>query len=444
MPWAYYERINIMIKFKKLLQTIVNNFKQDNFDGTLQEIEKVRGQLLEHIKTLLDENAKLKKKLNEQVNKHEIVKQKPEVSPEKEVDRSSIELGINLYKEENQLILNNMFLVQEELEKQLNENNRLRLVDQQYVSRLDRLKKSYPYILEYESISITSCDQVSEEPFIEFEINEAVLRNENQVNLKFKFLLNGSSTGIKLFSNSSEQSLSKKYTLIPNLILGDKTSYGDFLKLRTLDWDAYLFAAHLLRDFVENGWKGFVPDQIDQFFWTSCFMKFTKDFERLPAAFRFDRVELKNQQINQDYEHIWFELSNVSFGNLRLPEFEFRLSAANIQEVKKDFFSEYPKLEVPLIKNINKPFSSWFAESHDDFGEKFELRFDLRSQRFDLKVWDQLSIDDAHLIFGLILILPLVLSKLNKNTSLNHSVKDWVKLSTEMHKVLKLRLSKQS
>jgi hypothetical protein len=432
-----------MIKFKKMLQAIVNNFKQDNFDGMLQEIEKVRGQLVQHIKALLDENTKLKKKLDEQVGEHEIIKQKPEVSPEKEADRSLIEAGINLYKEENQLILNNMFLVQEELEKQLNENNRLKLVGQQYESRLDKLKKNYPYILEHESISITSCDQASEEPFIEFEIHDAVLRNDYQVNLKFKFLLNGSSTGIKIFANSSEQSLNKAYTLIPNLILGDKTSYRDFLKLRTLDWEAYQFATHLLKDFVENGWKGFVPNQIDQFFWTSCFMKFIKDFERLPAAFRFDEVQLKNQQINQDYEHLWFELSNVSFGNLRLPEFEFRLSAANIQVVKKDIFSEYPKLEVPLIKNINKPFPSWFAESHDDFGEKFELRFDLRSQRFDLKVWDRLSIDDAHLMFGLILILPLVLSRINKNTSLSHSVKDWIKLSGEMHKVLKLRLSNQ-
>jgi hypothetical protein len=127
----------------------------------------------------------------------------------------------------------------------------------------------------------------------------------------------------------------------------------------------------------------------------------------VPAVFRFDTLTLKREQVNPDYEHLWFNFQHVSIGEKRLLDFDFRVSCAN---VRPNSFGGYPKLEFPEASG-RAAISGWFDEAYDDFGAKLELRFALPGS-MDMAVWDRLSLSDQAFVRQLISQLPALLSAL--------------------------------
>lgn len=123
--------------------------------------------------------------------------------------------------------------------------------------------------------------------------------------------------------------------------------------------------------------------------------------KHIPAKLRYDKAEVIKTVTNPDYENVGFRLTNLSIGDRALPEFEFRLSCANVTRHR---FGSDPKLEFPLLKGAPQ-FESWYAESEDEFGPKLELRFAL-PDAMDLEVWNNLKSTDKNLIAGLISRLP--------------------------------------
>jgi len=124
----------------------------------------------------------------------------------------------------------------------------------------------------------------------------------------------------------------------------------------------------------------------------------------LPPVVRFDHIKLKNNQINPGYEHLWFELDNLSFGQQHWAQFEFRLACANTTTQ----FGSDPRLEFP--ENTGQaPLPSWFIESNDEHGNKLELRF-AQPEAMDISVWNQLGEADRHFIRALINALPNLLA----------------------------------
>lgn len=158
---------------------------------------------------------------------------------------------------------------------------------------------------------------------------------------------------------------------------------------------------------------------------------------RMPAVLRFDRIALKREQVNPDYEHLWLQLGNLSLGDKRWSEFEFRLSCANVRPGK---FGAYPKLEFPSEAGAVL-FDSWFAESYDDFGEKLELRFAL-PEAMDTSVWDQLSQADRDMMTRLIALLPRMLARLETlMPALARPYADWQQLAKSVQAIVARRLA---
>lgn len=120
---------------------------------------------------------------------------------------------------------------------------------------------------------------------------------------------------------------------------------------------------------------------------------------QLPRTLRFDSIVLEKNQVNEDYEHLWFEINGLKFGEDYWPKFEIRLGAANLQA---GLVTKHPKIEIPLINGKAKPFVSWFEESVDDYGPKWELRFDLEKNISDVAVWNKISNKDKLLILELL------------------------------------------
>jgi hypothetical protein len=161
--------------------------------------------------------------------------------------------------------------------------------------------------------------------------------------------------------------------------------------------------------------------------------------QQLPPTLRCDQVKLTREQVNPDYEHLWLHFENLAFNGKRWPEFEFRLSCAN---VRPKHFGMYPKLEFPQHTG-QAPFEAWFEEAYDDFGAKLELRFAL-PDAMDLAVWQRLSENDHAFIFALISRLPALFSRLqNTGTNLKRPWADWLAMAQEVQRILLLRTAAQ-
>ena len=161
--------------------------------------------------------------------------------------------------------------------------------------------------------------------------------------------------------------------------------------------------------------------------------------QQLPPTLRFDQVKLQREQVNPDYEHLWLYFENLAFNGKRWPEFEFRLSCAN---VRPKHFGMYPKLEFPQHTG-QAPFEAWFEEAYDDFGAKLELRFAL-PDAMDLAVWQRLSESDHAFIFALISRLPTLFDRLQSaGTNLKRPWADWLAMAQEVQRILLLRTAAQ-
>ena len=94
--------------------------------------------------------------------------------------------------------------------------------------------------------------------------------------------------------------------------------------------------------------------------------------------------------------------------------------------IQPNGFSQFPKFEIPLIDGKHKPFESWFAESYDDAGAKFELRFSLEKAVFDTAALAKLSELDRSLVLRLVYGMPAALQKLEQQgISIHRDWKTW-------------------
>lgn len=158
--------------------------------------------------------------------------------------------------------------------------------------------------------------------------------------------------------------------------------------------------------------------------WVKLCQQWAQAFHSLPVCWRFDSIGLHHEQVNPDYEHLWFNLANVHFGARHWPRFEFRLSASN---VRKKSFTHLPKLEFPLPPdNASKQFENWFEESEDDKGPKFELRFDTKTPAMDVSCWRALNAVDQAQCLSLLQHLPYMLDLLQAGgASIHRPWTDW-------------------
>jgi hypothetical protein len=158
--------------------------------------------------------------------------------------------------------------------------------------------------------------------------------------------------------------------------------------------------------------------------------------------FRYDQVILVDEVANPDYEALHLRFINVGFNNFQQNTFDVRVGASL---VGKQGFSQFPKIEFPLLENGEKPFNSWYEESQDDSGPKFEIRFALTNRSFDLKVWDSLSNEDKSMLTVFLIYLPNHLKRVRREIQLDkRSWDEWDQFAVETSNVFKDFLSNQS
>lgn len=342
--------------------------------------------------------------------------------------------------EERDLLLIQMHQLQQEVEEGFLDRQKLKQDNRAFQIKLDKIVQNYPNYIQFESLAITSIDGLSATPGISWKLSDCYFAGNSFSYIEFKSVMHEGKAGIQILSmaeiDSNPVSFDSNNLVYPEL--ASKSTQQQSLLLRTdsKQWFALRAAISTIELVIEKKWQNLIlPAEFDRQFWTSCFGNLIKDFRRLPPALRFDRARLKRETVNSDYEHLWLEIFGVTFENITLPKIEIRLSAANITPGK---FSRFPKIEIPLIDGKEKPFESWFQESTDDYGGKWELRFDLDNQTFDLNIWSKLSAWDRAFFYGLLGASQIALLQLSKNQiTIHRPWKEWAQFVMEANSILR-------
>ena len=247
--------------------------------------------------------------------------------------------------------------------------------------------------------------------------------------IKFAVKISENNVGLSLLDNDGVEEF-----YYPNLEKKEQLS-PEFYEFTSSKWQRHLMAVEALKNFKSA--IILTPNlalKIDRIFINTFVEKIINDYTKLPDILRVDIISLKRELRNPDYEHLSIELKNLSYQSYFFPKFEMRISSA---ELNKFEFSDFPKFEFPLLKNKTKPFDSWFPESVDNFGEKYEIRFNLKSKIIDQSAIKRLPPADQKFVASLILASPSFITYLSKsNTQIERDWGEWLLLTSNVKKLL--------
>jgi hypothetical protein len=271
--------------------------------------------------------------------------------------------------------------------------------------------------MDFEGIELLSFDAVSEIPSITWRVKDFAQAGVAFEDFYFQTVMQDGLPGLAII-DQPEHVPEVDSALVPKLLQTNTRQLDRFLGFTNTEFRQIRAAATVLAQLESLGWKNFeLPNSFDLSFWRPILKQLVSQVLSLPAVLRYDEVKLKRELINPDYEHLWLEFHGLNHGAISLRKFEVRLGAALIQT---DGFSKFPKFEIPLIDGKTKPFESWYAESHDDHGAKFELRFSIEKNAFDVAVWNQVSDADKAMLLRLIYAFPEALRRLESQGAVIH------------------------
>ena len=298
-----------------------------------------------------------------------------------------------------------------------------------YKEVLTRIKLSntkfygYPY-LEIENYDDDGVSQIL------YMVASKILNSRLECDsIKFAVKISENNVGLSLLDNDGVEEF-----YYPNLEKKEQLS-PEFYEFTSSKWQRHLMAVEALKNFKSA--IILTPNlalKIDRIFINTFVEKIINDYTKLPDILRVDIISLKRELRNPDYEHLSIELKNLSYQSYFFPKFEMRISSA---ELNKFEFSDFPKFEFPLLKNKTKPFDSWFPESVDNFGEKYEIRFNLKSKIIDQSAIKRLPPADQKFVASLILASPSFITYLSKsNTQIERDWGEWLLLTSNVKKLL--------
>ena len=336
---------------------------------------------------------------------------------------------------------NNMLIMQiDNNKKDLAEANKeiykVELEKNALVNELSRYKEAFPELDKILFFEIIDSGIATSQSYLSCHILDVNSDDLYPPNFRVEMIVREGLVGIKLDSSLDQQ------IFFPALIK-DESQRNIYVSYSSHDWDLILkllSACLYCLDAKPHFFK--IPNGFDIDYWHKVIVELDEKIQSLPSMFRFNRIELKSEYVGEAYESLSLEFFEVSFENYKCEKFDLRFAASLVEG---DNFSRFPKIEIPLVNGVQKPFDSWYPESKDEFGPKFEVRFALDNHSFDLKVWDKLSAQDKSLLTVILLYLPAYLNKLNSRVVLNaRPWATWMKFAEDTSEVFKSFLAAKS
>jgi hypothetical protein len=433
------------------LNSTASETKLNQAHSQLEQLRQDREQVVKDRQRLWEEYQKLKESRDAlQARFNEIEASKSEGHTPQE--RSELEQALHEerllihqmdyeiadHKRENALLQIQIQQAQEEL---ISYQQQIQVTQQENSAlnaRWKRLERRMPNYIDFGGLEVIQVDAIGAAPQIVWRISNFFQAGLSLPHFYFRTTSNDGLAGIGLVDDLA--SINTARVLIPESIQTSPDQVELFRSYTSTQWRQINAALSVLEQLIVNKGLGLgeAVEGFDFSFWKQSLSSLITEIRKLPQLLRFGRIKLKREIRNPDYEHLWLEFYDLEFGNQRKPKLEFRLGAAMIQP---DSFSRFPKLEFPLVDGVHKPFESWFAESYDDHGGKFELRFSLDKQAFDVQNWLKLSSDDRLLLQNLILALPSSIASLVKDQiAIGRPWAQWVDFARETAQLFRLQL----
>lgn len=330
--------------------------------------------------------------------------------------RDRFKLRIKDMSSEKDLLLMQLHQIKEDSALYFAENERLQQINKALSAKQSRLIERMPNYVDFGGLSIISADASSDIPQVVWKVTDFSKANVVLSEFYFSTTMQDGLSGIALL-DSSNQPIDQNTLFIPGIITKSAPQVEIFRNFSALEWQQIYGAITVLEQLIISKTPNTVVnlngvENFDLSFWRNSFQNLIVDIRKLPPVMRYNQIKLKREVQNPDYEHLWIEFYGVEFGDYQIPKLELRIGASLIEA---NGFSKYPKFELPLIDGKHKPFESWFAESRDDYGSKFELRFSLEKQVFDIGTWQKLAEADRRVLQALLFSLPAALTKLANN-----------------------------
>ena len=433
------------------LENMVSKTKLDQVSSLLAQTQEDREEVVRDRQRLWEEYQKLaasRDTLQARFNEIEATKDEGHTPQERsELEQAlyderllihQMDYEIADHKRENALLHIQIQQAQEEL---ISYQQRIQTIQQENSAlnaRWGRLERRMPNYTDFGGLEVVQVDAIGITPQIVWRISDFFQAGLSLPHFYFRTTSHDGLAGIGLVDDLA--TVNAAPVLIPENIQTSPDEIELFRSYTSTQWRQMNAALSVLEQLVVNKGLGLgeAVEGFDFSFWKQSLASLITEIRRLPQLLRFERVKLKREIRNPDYEHLWLEFYGLEFGNYRKPKLEFRLGAAMIQPGS---FSRFPKLEFPLVDGIHKPFESWFAESYDDHGGKFELRFSLDKQAFDVQNWLKLNSDDRLLLQSLILALPSSIASLVKDqVAIGRPWAQWSDFARETAQLFRLQL----
>ena len=344
-------------------------------------------------------------------------------------------------QQENELLLLQLHQVQEELEHYFLQHQAAQQQLQQSEKRWQHMLQRSPDYCDYEALDVLPVEDESNSSI--WQIKNLTIAGRQLPQLTFKLILEQGIAGFVFTKQADNKGpfirwpanvkTEKELVLIPvgkdELV---RQRIESLLELSVSDWDLLKALCGFIEETLKQPQSVTLPRALDLDALVIGLNTLKNLFENFPALLRYDQLSIKREQINPDYEHLWLHITQLAYGNKRWPEFEFRLSCAN---VRPNHFGAHPKLEFPEITSQNV-LDSWFIEAYDDFGAKLELRFAMPAA-MDFEVWQRFSEVDKNFLVALIARLPNMLTDLQSaGVKIKRSWQDWIDMSQAMLTIL--------
>jgi hypothetical protein len=351
-----------------------------------------------------------------------------------EEELNQVHLQKNAMTSENEAILMQLHQTQEELEKYFFEHKRAEQSLEAVRKRWDRLLQREPGYFDFEAMQVNLIDdqdplQISRWFFSDLSIGKVHLSAleltiQCAPNKPLKLTIKGGSDSELAdlgywYPSSAPNSEEFKLSSV-NISQTSALASADFESLCTIP--AFLMSILEAPEYFQ------IPNEVNPQGLIQNLEKLDDLLSKAKKELRMEGVSLRNEQTNPDYEHLWLEVEDLFYDGKTIEKFDFRISCANVRPNK---FGTHPKLEIPA-QTDTAIFKSWFEESVDDFGPKYELRFALPDS-MDLQVLQKLSIPDQQFIEALLNKLPALLDRLEaRRTHFNRNIDDWRALGSSM------------
>lgn len=420
-------------------------------EAKVKEQQEERSQIIKDRQKLWEEYQKVKvarDELRERLNAkdaEEKATKEESLASQKLVDEleqkniliSQLSISIEDQKKQNELILFQVHQTKDDINNYWTENVHLKGVNANLNARWKRLQAKFPDYVDYGSVQIISDDSLSDAPQLVWKVSDFLKDDISFAEFYFATTLADGNIGISLRGDLADKAT--RAVFMPSLVGVAIDQTNLFYGFTREDWKKLQAAALILEQINFNA-AHTIPggEGVDFGFWRGSLKTLVAQIKDLKPTVRFNEIKLKRELKNPDYEHLWLEFSGVDFNGLDVPKLELRLGAAMIQP---DGFSRHPKLEFPLTDGKHKPFESWFAETQDDFGAKYELRFDLDKVAFDYTTWLKIAEKDRLFLEELITAVPSALERLRgKQVSVSRNWNVWIDFANELVQIFNKQL----